>query len=94
MGTFITDLVLQLLSFVAQSEHESIRTRQAEGIAVARRKGVQFGRPQKPLPSNFPELVRKWELREIDIVKVLQICNIGRSTFYTRVKEFKQQRKI
>jgi len=89
MGTFITDLVLQLLSFVAQSERENIRTRQAEGIAVAKQKGVQFGRPKKPIPPNFAELVRKWELREIKISEVLRICNISRSSFYARMKEVK-----
>jgi len=92
LGTLITDIVLQLLSFVAQSEHENIRTRQAEGIAVARQKGVQFGRPKKQLPENFSELVGMWERREIDVQKILQICNISRSTFYLRAKELKTKK--
>ena len=90
IGTFISDLVLQVLSFVAENERENIRTRQAEGIAVAKQKGVQFGRPKKALPENFAELVRKCERREMDIKKVLQICNISRSTFYARVAEIQK----
>ena len=60
LGTFIADLVLQVLSFVAQNERESIRTRQAEGIAAARQRGVRFGREIKPLPDNFPENCALW----------------------------------
>ena len=89
LGTFISDVILQLLSFVAQNERESIRQRQAEGIAAAQKKGVQFGRPQKPLPNNFGELVKQWERKEIKTRDVLQICSISRSTFYIRLKEHK-----
>lgn len=60
LGTFIADLVLQILSFVAQSERESIRKRQREGIAAAKAKGVKFGRPEIPLPDNFNEIHRAW----------------------------------
>ena len=91
IGTFISDLVLQVLSFVAQNERENIRIRQAEGIAVAKKKGVQFGRPKKPLPENFSELVRRWKKQEIDTNEVLQVCNISRSTFYVRMREYKAQ---
>ena len=91
IGTFITDLVLQVLSFVAQSEHESIRSRQAEGIAAAQKRGVQFGRPKKPLPSNFLELVMRWERREITVQEVLLLCDMSRSSFYARVKEHKEK---
>jgi len=93
IGTFITDLVLQVLSFVAQSEHESIRSRQAEGIAAAQKRGVQFGRPKKPLPSNFLELVMQWERREITVQEVILLCNMSRSSFYARVKECKEKLK-
>ena len=89
IGTFITDLVLQVLSFVAQSERENIRIRQAEGIAAAKKRGVQFGRPEKPLPPDFVELVAKWERREINVQEILQLCNISRSSFYARMKEHK-----
>lgn len=58
MGTFIADLVLQILSFVAQSERENIRKRQAQGIAAAKKRGVRFGRPEKPMPEGFAETVK------------------------------------
>jgi len=90
IGTFISDLVLQVLSFVAQNERENIRTRQAEGIAAAHQRGVKFGRPQKPMPPNFAELVNKWESQEISTADVLQICNMSRSTFYVRLKNHKE----
>ena len=61
IGTFISDLVLQVLSFVAQSERENIHTRQAGGITAAKQRGVKFGRPEKPLPDDFAELVVRWE---------------------------------
>ena len=89
IGTFISDLVLQVLSFVAQNERENIRTRQAEGIATAKQRGVKFGRPEKPMPPNFAELVAKWENEDINTADVLQICNISRSTFYVRLRQFR-----
>jgi len=92
LGTFISDLVLQVLSFVAQSERENIRTRQAEGIAAAQQRGVKFGRPEKPLPPDFAELANKWELKEISTAEVIQICNISRSTFYVRLKKYNESR--
>ena len=60
MGTFIADLVLQILSFVAQSERENIRKRQAEGIAAAKARGVRFGRPPRPLPDNYDRAYQRW----------------------------------
>ena len=60
MGTFIADLVLQILSFVAQSERENIRKRQSQGIAAAKKRGVRFGRPEKPIPEGFAETVKLW----------------------------------
>ena len=89
LGTFIADLVLQVLSFVAQSERESIRKRQAEGIAAAKLRGVRFGRPEKKAPDNFGELVQKWERREIRTGEVLKLCKISRSSFYVKLKEYK-----
>ena len=89
LGTFIADLVLQVLSFVAQSEREAIRKRQAEGIAVAKAKGVRFGRPEKELPDNFGELVRKWEKSEIKTADIVKQCKMSRSTFYAKLKEHK-----
>ena len=95
LGTFIADLVLQVLSFVAQSERETIRKRQAEGIAVAKAKGVRFGGPRKELPDNFDELVQEWEQKQIATAEVLKLCGISRSTFYTRLDEHRKAcRKI
>ena len=90
IGTFISDLVLQVLSFVAQSERENIRIRQAEGIATAKQRGVKFGRPEKPLPHDFAELVARWERQEISTADVLSICNMSRSTFYARLKKHRE----
>ncbi|MDR0489912.1 MAG: recombinase family protein, partial [Oscillospiraceae bacterium] len=72
MGTFLADIVLQILSFVAQNERESIRKRQAEGIAAARARGVHMGRPVKRPPENFGVLAKQWvrgELRTSDFMK-------------------------
>jgi DNA invertase Pin-like site-specific DNA recombinase len=71
MGTFIADLVLQILSFVAHTERDSIRKRQAEGIAAAKARGVRFGRPVKNPPENFALLLRRWERGKLHISDVL-----------------------
>ena len=89
MGTFIADLVLQILSFVAQSERENIRKRQAEGIAVAKAKGVQFGRPPKKAPENFGEIVKQWEHKQIPLQKVLLLCEMKETTFYKKLSEYR-----
>lgn len=94
MGTFIADLVLQILSFVAQSERESIRKRQAEGIAAARARGVRFGRPETPVPDDFPLLVRRWELGALRLTELLRLCGgISESTFYRRLRELRAAEK-
>lgn len=87
MGTFIADLVLQILSFVAQSERENIRQRQAEGIAAAKARGVPFGRPALPLPENFEQVVASWRNKEIDFASALQQTGMRPATFYRRLKE-------
>ena len=89
MGTFIADLVLQILSFVAQSERESIRKRQAEGIAVARAKGVVFGRPVKEPLNDFANLVHQWERGLLPMKDILNKHNMSISTFYRRRRELK-----
>jgi len=89
MGTFIADLVLQILSFVAESERDSIRKRQAQGIAAAKAKGIKFGRPSKDLPTIFGELVKKWENKDISTDDVLAICGFCRSSFYTKLNEYR-----
>ncbi|MDR0951300.1 MAG: recombinase family protein [Oscillospiraceae bacterium] len=87
MGTFIADLVLQILSFVAQSERENIHKRQAEGIAAAKAKGVRFGRPTKDAPENFAVLVRRWEKKELPMAELLRACSMSEATFYRRLRE-------
>ncbi len=89
MGTFIADLVLQLLAFVAEKEYENIRTRQAQGIAAARKKGVKFGRPVKLPPENFEELVKSWECGQLSLVEILAETELTEATFYRRLKEFR-----
>ena len=89
MGTFIADLVLQILSFVAQSERENIKKRQAEGIAAARARGVHLGRPAIPAPDDFPEIVRAWETGACTTTEAHQCANMSKTTFYRRVREYR-----
>lgn len=89
MGTFIADLVLQILSFVAQSERENIKKRQKQGIAAAKARGVKFGRPEIKAPENFENIVRQWEKNQISIQDALQQCNMSEATFYRRVREYR-----
>lgn len=81
VGTFLSDIVLQVLSFVAENERTNIRTRQAEGIAAAKARGVQFGRPARPLPDNFQYVCRRWENGEITGTDGARECGIPLSTF-------------
>ena len=87
-GTLIADLVLQLLSYVAQTERESIRQRQAEGIAAAKARGVRFGRAPKPLPENFRTVCRRWESGEITGTTAARACGMPLSTFRYRVAHY------
>jgi len=84
MGTFIADLVLQVLSFVAQNERDTIRKRQADGIAAAKVRGVKLGRPVKPMPDNFAELVVLLESKKLNLEDILKKCRISQATFYRR----------
>jgi len=93
MGTFIADLVLQILSFVAQSERENIRKRQAEGIAAARARGVRFGRPIKKAPENFSALVKKWGGGKVPLDEVLMETGLKEATFYRRLREYRTRKK-
>lgn len=93
MGTFIADLVLQILSFAAQNERENIRKRQEEGIAAAKARGVVFGRPAIAVPNNFEELVLAWESRQLSFSKLLSLCNMSAATFYRRLKEYRRLKK-
>lgn len=89
MGTFIADLVLQILSFVAQSERENIRKRQEQGIAAAKARGVRFGRPEVPVPENFGEIIRAWEKGEISFDDTIKQCGMAEATFYRRLREYR-----
>lgn len=91
MGTFIADLVLQILSFVAQSERENIRKRQEQGIASAKARGVRFGRPQKALPEDFAEVVLAWEEKKMTLYEVLRHCNMSQATFFRRLQEYRRR---
>ena len=93
MGTFISDIVLQLLSFVAENERVNIRTRQAEGIAAAKAWGVRFGRPTKAAPAEFAKLVAAWEQKQIPLSDVLRQCGMSEATFYRRLREYRVRRK-
>ena len=89
LGTFIADLVLQILSFVAQQERENIKERQAQGIAIAKASGVRFGRPPKPLPENFREAYELWRAGNISAKKAANMCQLPLSTFYVKAKNIK-----
>ena len=88
LGTFIADLVLQILSFVAQNEREYIRKRQAEGIAAAKAKGVKFGRKPLPLPDNFHEVHRAWRSKKLTLKQAAAACNMPVGTFYGKAQNF------
>jgi DNA invertase Pin-like site-specific DNA recombinase len=88
LGTFIADLVLQILSFVAQNEREYIRKRQAEGIAAAKAKGVKLGRKPLPLPENFYEVHRAWRSKKLTLKQVAAACNMPVGTFYGKARKF------
>ena len=87
MGTFIADLVLQILSFVAQNERENIRKRQAQGIAAAKKRGIKFGRPEISIPKDFESIITLKNNREIKTKEALKLCNMSRSTFYRKLKK-------
>jgi len=93
MGTFIAEIVLQILSFIAQNERETIRKRQAEGIASAKARGVRFGRPIKKPPENFGKLVKQWERGKISFDDVLAQTGLKQATFYNRLREYRHAKK-
>lgn len=89
LGTFISDLILALLSYVAESEYRTIHQRQAEGIAAAKARGFKFGRPPKPLPDNFHEVYQKWKTGKLSVAEAARQCGMPRSTFYYKAKVYK-----
>ncbi len=93
MGTFLSDIVLQVLSFVAENERINIRQRQAEGIAAAKAKGVRFGRPPLPLPENFREVHKAWRGKKITLQEAASMCSMPVGTFYGKAKKFENVRQ-
>jgi len=89
LGTFIADLVLQVLSFVAQNERENIKKRQEEGIHAAKLHGVEFGRPIKKAPDNFDVLIKQWKKGKLSADEVAKMCDMSIATFYRRLGETK-----
>ncbi|MGN0424264.1 MAG: recombinase family protein [Acetatifactor sp.] len=87
MGTFLSDIVLQVLSFVAENERGNIRQRQAEGIAAAKARGVQFGRPSSPLPENFYEVCNRWNAGRLTNEEAAHLCGMPVSSFRYRAKK-------
>ena len=93
LGTFIADLVLQILSFVAESERDKIRKRQVQGIAAAKAKGVKFGRPEAVVPREFPVIVKEWEEKRISFGEALEKSGMSQATFYRKLRELRRIRE-
>jgi len=91
MGTFISDIVLQVLSFVAENERTNIKQRQAEGIAAAKARGVKFGRPPIPIPENFYQMREDWRAGKITIKEAARACNMCPKTFYSKAVKFESE---
>ena len=90
LGTFISDVVLALLSYVAENERTNIKQRQAEGIAAAKANGIRFGRPPKPLPENFHEIYQRWKGGKITGVEAAKQCGMPMSTFRYRAEIYEK----
>ena len=93
MGTFLSDIVLQVLSFVAENERTNIRQRQAEGIAAAKARGVKFGRPPIDPPEQFEKTVKLWEEKKINIQEAVQRSGMSESTFYRKARMYRTVQK-
>lgn len=89
MGTFLSDIVLQVLSFVAENERINIRQRQAEGIAAAKKRGIRFGRPNIQPPEDFPAIVAEWEAGRLNFRDALARSGLAEATFYRRLREYR-----
>lgn len=90
MGTFLSDIVLQVLSFAAENERNNIRQRQAEGIAAAKAKGIRFGRPPKPLPANFHAVYQKWKVGKITGITAAKECCMPLTSFRYRASQYEK----
>ena len=88
MGTFLSDIVLQVLSFVAENERTNIKQRHAEGFAAAKAQGIKFGRPPLPLPDNFYEVHKAWRSNKITLKQAAEACNMPVGTFYGKARKF------
>ena len=86
VGTLMSDIVLALLSYVAENERVNIRQRQAEGIAAAKARGVKFGRPQVPLPENFDEVCKQWREKKRTLKQAAKACGLAESTFFDKAR--------
>ncbi len=91
MGTFLSDIVLQVLSFVAENERKNIRQRQREGIDAAKDRGVQFGRPQVPLPDNFVQIYNRWVVGEIGGREAAELCGMPITSFYRKANKRREE---
>lgn len=89
MGTFLADIVLALLSYVAENERKNIKQRQREGIDAAKARGVKFGRPAEELPTNFREVYQRWATQDISLTTAAKLLNMPISTFKYRAKVYK-----
>ena len=87
MGTFLSDIVLQVLSFAAENERVNIRQRQAEGIAAAKKRGVRFGRPPQPLPDNFHAVYKAWRAKKLTLKQAAAACGMPAGTFYSKARK-------
>ena len=94
VGTFLSDVVLQVLSFVAENEHTNIRQRQAEGIAAAKARGVRFGRPPRPLPENYHSAYQRWRAGAITGTQAAKECGMPLSTFRYRAEIYEKARLL
>ena len=92
-GRFVSDVVLNVLSFVAENERKKIKQRQAEGIAVAKAKGVRFGRPSMKYPDNFESVYKDWKAGKIKGVEAIRILNLKKSSFYKMVQRYEDRSK-
>ena len=90
LGTFISDIVLALLSYVAENERTNIKQRQAEGIAAAKARGVKFGRPPLPIPENFYQMHKDWRAGKITIEEAAKACNMCPKTFYSKAVKYEK----
>ena len=90
LGTFISDLVLALLSYVAENERANIRQRQAEGIAAAKARGVRFGRRPNPLPENFYDVYQLWKMKKISVSQAAKQCGMPQTTFFERARAYEK----